>query len=436
MIKSVVRMKRSVIVGVLVLMIFLTMTITFANGSGDVAYIYRKDFRIDDNIIDLFEEMGFSVDLINEKEMPADFSGYSLIFAGDENYREELPVGEIPSVVVSYYHGDTYGLTDRDGVRQLGATSPLTVVKDGEFIQVYTKAFKRGRIAVPYYYLDVHNQLPEVSRVATTRPTASGIDFGSVIAHRDNICFFGIVASDYWTLEARELFMECVQSVVVEQQEPPEDPGNETGNETEIMCFDDNSCPEDFMSSPYCAIGTVEYDSNVYAVLTDYSCLSPGIPESECVFNESEILIEDCNFGCFDGECLLGGGIHDVSLINFSDSVDNIKIETQDGQTIFNENLQCNQKYKVIVTVENKGDFAEDVSFDGSVDGLDFNHLVISDFQPGEIKEKTKTVNFSVTDVGDYYNITVEAMIDGFIDINPDDNIASRKVFVNCNPLQ
>ena len=37
--------------------------------AADVAYIYKKEFRIDQNIVDLFEDNGLSVDLIKETNL-------------------------------------------------------------------------------------------------------------------------------------------------------------------------------------------------------------------------------------------------------------------------------------------------------------------------------------------------------------------------------
>ena len=58
--------------------------------SGDVAYIYKNDRRVDDNIIDVFEDIGLSVDQIDEDNINGvDFSSYKFLFLGDERFRNE-----------------------------------------------------------------------------------------------------------------------------------------------------------------------------------------------------------------------------------------------------------------------------------------------------------------------------------------------------------
>jgi len=305
------------------------------------------------------------------------------------------------------------------------------------------------------------------------------------------MCFFGIVESDFWTPEARELFEECV-GFVSDGQEGPEEPqciddldcGEDSFSELfcmdgdvhqtvtinscaeemcimndtdmlvescefgceqgaclsepqgEIECFDDLDCPEDFLGGEFCAEGTTTDEHSVYQLLTDYSCVDPGTEDSECVAIVSQILIEECSFGCDAGMCMESEGqegMHDIALIDFINSTGMIRIEERVGgrDILEEEALQCNEKYKISVTIENNGDFTENVSFDGSVDSLLFNHNPISDFVAGGKKLKTKTVNFTL--VEGTYNILVEAFIEGFADENPGDNFAMREIFVSCN---
>src|SRR3989338_5532734 len=77
-----------------------------ASAAGDVAYIYRKQFRIDDNIINTFNQMGMDVDLIDERTLPRDFSNYKMIFVLDENYLREnlILVHYFPTVIANFYY--------------------------------------------------------------------------------------------------------------------------------------------------------------------------------------------------------------------------------------------------------------------------------------------------------------------------------------------
>ena len=242
-------MKREVFV-----LLFLFGILSFASAS-DVAYIYHSDSKVDSNFISVFTELGLTTDLIDEKELPLDFSKYKFILVGDERFRKEIPVGDYPSVVVNYHYGTEWGLTDRDGVSQLGSTAPLSVVQDNRKVMVYTQAFKRGRIAVPYYYLSNKNKADSLRQVCATKTTSSGHKFGDVVSYTDagsiltngkvaqgNICFFGIVESEFWTSEARELFKDCVGFASSWVEPPP----------AEIECSTNEDCGVDgFVEDPF-----------------------------------------------------------------------------------------------------------------------------------------------------------------------------------------
>ena len=192
----------------------------------DIAYIYRTSGKIDNQIIDVFTDIGFNVDLIQEKAIPANLDKYSFIFVGDESFHEDIPVNDNPAIVASYRNSEEWGITDRDGASQLGATAPLTVQINSTSVQVYTSAFIRGRLAVPYYFLDKNNKLPAAQQIATAKPTSSGLNLGDVISYvnsgeimvnnkeqKGNLCFFGIIKSTYWTEEAKDLFINCIEFV-------------------------------------------------------------------------------------------------------------------------------------------------------------------------------------------------------------------------------
>lgn len=556
-------------------------------------------------------------------------------------------MGEYPSLVVNYYRADDWGLTDRDGVSQIGSTRPLVVEIGDEKIQVYTIAYTHRRIAIPYYYLEKNNKADSFVSAASTVTTENGRNFGDVISYMSEgatlangevtegeICFFGIVKSKYWTPEVNDLLRDCVDFVLdgnevedpevdledvkeamekyqdvekaeedgyastVECVEVPElgamgvhyvrgelfddviDPlkpevllyiptdtgfrlvaieylmpvsgelpeapmvlgqemafhdhlgeepfphyalhvwfweenpdgifadfnpslecpleeleieclvdedcgidgmvGGEFCSEgdvaglfetftcnnpgtvdsecvvmvdqvlvedcsfgcgdamclfpLEVECFSDSDCPEDVTSDLFCAIGTgVEID-NVFQNVTRYSCENAGTEESQCVSEENLVLVEVCGFGCEEAMCLLPPEeeeIHDVALIDFTNSIGGIRLELDTVDILEGEELECNLKYKVSVTVENHGDFVEDVTFEGNVGSVDINHNPKNGLEPGKKTLKPKTINFSLSE--GFYNISIEAILNGFTDANPEDNFAMRQVFVSCS---
>lgn len=194
----------------------------------DVAYLYVKNFRIDPNITAIFEAHNLTVHFINEKSLPQNFNNYDIIFVGNENFRRRnlIPVNDHRAIVVSRYNARDWGITDRDGVSQLGSTSPLSVVVSNSIKQVYIQAFREKRRSLIYYFIDVKNKAPNMITVASTPPTASGKKFGDVVSYAEagtllfngkiqdeRLCFYGIADSAFWTPNARKLFNDCVDYV-------------------------------------------------------------------------------------------------------------------------------------------------------------------------------------------------------------------------------
>jgi hypothetical protein len=262
--------------------------------ASDVAYIYKKNYKVDKNILSVFNELGLSYDLINENYLPSNFSSYRIIFVGDERYNNpnKIPVIKKASIIANYYHGQEWGLTDYDGISKLAANDPLSVKKDGGIVQVYNKALYDGGIAVPYYYLDDKDKAPVMQTVARTY-TGDGdqYDFGDVISYayprgnltdgnknKEKVCFFGIIESNYWTPAARQMFKDCASFVA-------------------MACEKDSDCGKDETGDRYCE------NKKIYQDVSSFKCANPGKVDSKCEENKEKKLIEECKDLCVDGEC-------------------------------------------------------------------------------------------------------------------------------------
>ncbi len=296
--------------------------------SANVAYIYRNDNKIDDNVIDVFEEMGLDVDLIDEQDLRGvDFSGYRFLFLGDERFRNQnqIPVDEFPSIISNYYFGEEWGLTDADGISKLASNAPLSVTKDGQVVQVYNRArYDTKPISIPYYYLDDENKVSSMEKVAGTY-VGNDYDFGDVVSYagvgtdlnnghvsEKKICFFGIVESDYWTTGARNLFEDCVDYVGV-------------------TCENDDECGDDeFVGDEFCLSG------DVYQDFKEYDCTDAGTVSSDCDSSIDARLVESCDFGCADGDCLLE--CYEDSDCNADEVCDDNFCE----EVVCKENSDCN----------------------------------------------------------------------------------------------
>src|SRR3989344_5554255 len=75
--------KRGVILLLCCIILISTLSISFAASfasAADVAYIYNKDFKIDKNVIGVFNDLGLSVDTIKASQVSSvDLSQYRLI---------------------------------------------------------------------------------------------------------------------------------------------------------------------------------------------------------------------------------------------------------------------------------------------------------------------------------------------------------------------
>jgi hypothetical protein len=235
--------KRIYILSCYIIGVVLLMSLVTASTS-DVAYIYKG--TSDSKIVNLFSDLGLKVDLVRESSLPTDFSGYKFIFVGDENFAKDIPVDKYPTVFMNHYITGKVGL-GKDGISRLVSTMPLQVNFNGNEIAVYNSAKDRNGIAIPYYYLDNQTKSGSLEQYAGTYTTSSGENVGDVISLgisgdkltngnvlSDNICFFGITETDYWTSGAETLFKDCIKHVYDYTYVPP----------VVINCSNDSKCDD------------------------------------------------------------------------------------------------------------------------------------------------------------------------------------------------
>jgi len=291
-----------------ILVLVFLVEVVAVSAEADVAYIYRRVTSIDNNVLDVFSDMGLSVDEINEGDLPLpngnDFSDYKFIFVGDERFRNEylIPVENYPTIISNYFFGEEWGLTN-DGISKLTSNQPLSVrlINEGVEERVYTRASVGGKY-LPYYYLDDANKCCKTTLGQVARTWAgegnqfsnvgdviaeipSGIELENGKRNDGNICFFGIAKTDYWTSDARDMFKDCVGYVAVE-------------------CYEDSDCPDNEVGGEYCANGDVVQN------VEDFNCVNPGTVDSQCVDDVVPMLIEDCGENYCDayGESYCKGG--------------------------------------------------------------------------------------------------------------------------------
>lgn len=436
-------------VGFILLIIFLSGFVCAAN----VAYITVNPKYADQVVIKEFNDLGFNVTLIKSSSVKtADFSQFKLIFVGDEYFynRNDIfnyAIGRFPSIVMNSRHAVDWGFVNIDGISLLASTSPLTVDEGGNILQVYTfaKDPKNLQVSIPYYYLSDRNRAARFSEIARTNGfTSNNLYDGDVVASvkagtsllnirtaEAGICFYGIVKTGFWTDNAKNLFNKCVNSVLVECIKDLDcDDGNQRTEDkcvenkcvhSNISCFSADECGNSgYTGDLFCS------GNNVVQNYLSFTCNNAGAASSFCSNNTNVLVNQTCEFGCNNGECL--PGVHDVALINFTNSIGGIRLEFENGTDILGSQLQCNQKYIVGVEAKNLGDFSENVTFNGSIGSLLFNHNPILNFDSLASSLKTKTVNFSLS--SGFYNVSVQAAIP--VDSNLSNNFASRTIEIIC----
>jgi cysteine-rich repeat protein len=392
--------KQTVMLMLLTVLMAINFSIVSAQ-SADIGYIING--KPDNNILDVFDDMGLSVDIIEDSDVTnTNLNQYNAIFVGDgrvRNTARSIDVSKFPSVIMNRHYGEEFGLTDRDGISQLGSSSPLKIrrVDNNRVQQVYTQA-SLGGTSIPYYYLDDHNKA-NVDGIARTF-TGTEFELGDVVASlnsgtrlingrttNEKMCFFGIAKTDFWTTNAEILFEECVAFVlnVCSSNAECNDNDNHTFDQcinpgtmnafcqnTPIECLNDGDCNDfdgntiDTCHNPgtinsFCTNENIEcfskadcgidgFVGNEFCSLSGdvvqdfetYSCNNPGTAQSFCSSETSELLVEICSEECSNGECLEIECVRD-SDCNDSDSgtLDTCHLPGSVNSFCTNEPIEC-----------------------------------------------------------------------------------------------
>lgn len=436
--------------GVLVLIVFLA---SFASAA-DVAYVYHSERKIDSNVVEIFEEMDLEVEYVLDKELPIDSNDYDLVFIGNEKISNsnKMPVSTMPLVVMNRDYGALFGLTDRGGVSRIASSRPVSVMYDGEEIDVYDTNGRRKTLS--YYYLSDRskgdafvdmvsmkkNSGNKLGDAVSCAATGEKLENGKKL--KANICFFGLVDSEYWTEDAKEIFEECVAFALSEElaacdSDSDCDDGNSATDDSCIYpgtpaamcqnspiggtCEENIDCGTDgYVGENFCHGGNIMKKYRVYAC-------SAG----SCSHADENRLIETCTQGCSAGACVSASGfVHNVALVNVTNAVGPVRIQNVDGDDVSSEEaLICNEKYKVIIRAKNLGNFTENITFTGGTTGLEIEHGAVESLEPGKTSDRTKTVNFTLP--AGNYELNFHALISG-VDSNPLDNIVKRDIQVTC----
>ncbi|MAG38202.1 hypothetical protein CMI45_02355 [Candidatus Pacearchaeota archaeon] len=216
--------------------IFLVSLIGIASAA-DVAYIIQVSQNEKPEFTDAMNDIGLTYDLIFASDVGSvDFDDYKLILLNDENFPNwaEIPVNEVPAVLVNGRHMDEWGWTksissgsqsipmhiNLTGAHPVGSGLPDDVV-------IYTTE------DADIYYLDNINVFDGIEKVASPGFDSSGIVIGTVAAGsvltksgkpdtnvNANTVFFGIYESDFWTADTEQLFKNSLLFTLEDEDFP------------------------------------------------------------------------------------------------------------------------------------------------------------------------------------------------------------------------
>jgi len=435
--------------------------------AGDAAYLYDHEKYVDYNMAAQLFDRGLSVTFIDVADLEeVDLETYDLVLVGDEYLRASKKIDpDVPLVVTGAMNARYIGLAEKYKSLRMTANYPIEIMYEGEMRQIYTDSVfdEYVKTSIPIYLLAGLGGREGFSKMSTSL-NGRGDEIGSSIVYIDsgaelfngktaeeNICFFGIAKSYYWTEEAMNMFNDCIDFVIGDHDVALDSSYGING----IRIVDDETSEEigegeslirgrDYKI--YFQVeneGTSTEDVRFFAE----SCVNwEPADKYELAPGQTSTKYNTINFTCADGsyqikirseiighddedmsdneiirEIVIGVPpelVHDVML-------DDLKIIDPYGSVVDNGILTSGESYKIQVDLTNIGDYTEDVSFEGEIQDSEgvivdtFTHVSVFDLEPDETKDdKSRTVLFDFAE--GIYKILVRAIIDS--DNNPSNN--------------
>jgi len=344
---------------VFLLGIFLISLVSATN----VAYVLRNPERADAGFLNAFSELGLNVDLINDGDVRVtDFSGYDLIFVGDERLRNAkyLPIDSVSNVIVNGYYGKLFGLLEKGRMSKLAANHPLKIKQNGDVVKAYTTAEYRGRrINLPYYFIPEKYKKENSQSIATTF-VGYKKELGDVISYLDGDvrkCFFGITKTKYWTEDSRELFKDCVGFAISGENSGDDDDEIEDGiHDVEIV--------EDYVNSVNGI--RIKNDETGEYLLDEISSLMCG--------EKYKVDFKTLNVGDYTEDVLISGSVNGFEWGRTKEGLESGKSTTTGSKTI-----TINEDFPIgTYTIEIQALIEEDVTPENNIRSRDVNVVCLA----------------------------------------------------------
>ncbi|MBU0467166.1 MAG: hypothetical protein KJ718_00205 [Nanoarchaeota archaeon] len=203
--------------------ILLAVNLLSLTSAADVAYVSLTPDYVEQEFIAVLNELSFSYDLVYHNQISSyDFSTVKLVLINNNFFTnwDEIPVNDIPSLIVNGRNIDDWGWTTM--VSSSSQSIPMHINLDtsheiteglDEDIQIYTTN------EPDIYYLDktdiysglqivgsnVYDNQDAVVAIATEGTILTKPGYPDTHINADSI-FFGITEAEYWTNDARQLF--------------------------------------------------------------------------------------------------------------------------------------------------------------------------------------------------------------------------------------
>ncbi|MFH0977668.1 MAG: putative metal-binding motif-containing protein [Candidatus Woesearchaeota archaeon] len=321
------------------------------------AYVVRSTSYPDQNVVEALQSDGFTVTLIDDHDAATtNFGAYDLLVVGNEVFvnLSAIPVKQHRSLVMNTYYVNNWGFASGTGTFVVG-----NGFLKGKIVTV--NSVTQG-IASPVQLYDAYNivaydlpMLPDRSRdltilVATNNLNANA--FIGTLSPGDRLygggyatqrsCFFGLTATNYWTPEARTLFIRCARFALAGLDRDSDGFGQEVDcNDTNANIhpgaaeipynhIDENCDGFDLADSDadsFCKLGYVIQNKALQCPL------EPGSAGTDCNDNDANIhpSAQEIPYDSIDQNCD-GKDTADVDADGYC------KL----GYTIMNRTLQCN----------------------------------------------------------------------------------------------
>jgi len=218
-----------------VLGVLLFVNLTVLVSAVDVVYVVLTPDYAEQEFIEVLNELSLSYDLVRANQINNyDFSSAEMLLVNNDFFSnwQNIPVNEMPAVIVNGRHMDEWGWTRK--ISLASQNVPLHIALNnshpiaeglGANIQVYTNN------EPDLYHLDrtdIFNGLEIVG--SNTFDSGDGVvvaaEAGSVLTRpgypntnvNANSVFFGIDNTDFWTGDTRHLFINSIEWAMGEPQ--------------------------------------------------------------------------------------------------------------------------------------------------------------------------------------------------------------------------